>query len=606
MAPEERLRVTFTDIAQQGDAFARHDGEVLFAAYGIPGEEAIVLAKRGRRYFVGEVVDLITQSPHRIAPRCQHFGKCSGCQWQHIDYPFQLALKRQMVERQVRERGSFPNPPVLATLPAAEPWHYRNHARFSVDPQGQLGFIHRESRQFIPIDFCHLMHHWINSVLAELQGKCTGAHQVAVRYGVNTGGWLLQPKLPEIAMESGQPCYEEELMGQRFRISAPSFFQVNTPQAERLVTVLWDCLRPKGTEVVIDVFAGVGTFATLLAPLVGKVVAIEESAAAVKDAAVNITGLDNIEFLQGKAEETLPQLKEVPDAAILDPPRVGCHRKAIAALLQLSPRQVIYVSCDAATLARDLRALCEGGYRLMAVQPVDMFPQTYHVECVATLVRQDSSADLILASASPRRRELLFALGLDFKVITPPQDEHPPATSEQAPERVAEQLALAKAKAVVKEAGLKTVVAADTIVVHQGLVMGKPKDAQEAHQMLRRLRDEEHLVITGVAIINEGRSLVRHASTKVTMRHYSDEEIAAYIASGDALDKAGAYGIQDPLFEPASGVEGCCLNVVGLPLCTLAQMLKDVSFKVRPRPLWALPPQCQECPSRGALTDGPT
>ena len=602
MVSDERLRVTFTDIAPQGDALARHDGEVVFAAGGIPGEEAIVLARRGRRYFVGQVVELITESPHRIAPRCPHFGRCTGCQWQHIDYPFQLALKRGMVVRQLRERGNFPDPPVLATLPTAEAWHYRNHARFSVDSQGQLGFVHKETHDFIPIDFCYLMHPWINSMLAELQGKCAGAHQVAVRYGVNTGRWLLQPKLPEIAMESGQPCYEEELRGRSFRISAPSFFQVNTPQAERLVEVLCDRLYPKGTELVIDVFAGVGTFATLLAPLVAKVVAIEESASAVKDAAVNIMGLGNVEFLQGKAEEMLPQLRDVPDAAILDPPRVGCHRRAIAALLQLSPRKIIYVSCEPATLARDLRALCEGGYRLVAVQPVDMFPQTYHVECVATLVRQDCSPDLILASASPRRRELLFALGRDFEVIAPPQDETPLAISDQAPEQVAEQLALAKAKAIAKGAGVKTVVAADTIVVHQGLMLGKPRDAEEAQQMLRRLRDDEHLVITGVAVINAGRSLVCHASTKVAMRHYSDEEIATYIASGEAVDKAGAYGIQDPLFDPAAGVEGCYLNVVGLPLCTLAQMLEEVGFELRPRPIWALPSQCQECPLRGTLT----
>ncbi|GAF95607.1 unnamed protein product, partial [marine sediment metagenome] len=244
----------------------------------------------------------------------------------------------------------------------------------------------------------------------------------------------------------GQPCYEEELLGRRFRISAPSFFQVNTPQAENLFDVLRDHLQPRGTELVIDVYAGVGTFATLLAPLVGRVIAVEESAAAVKDAAVNITGLDNIEFLQGKAEEVLPQLEGVPDAAVLDPPRVGCHRRALAALLQLSPRRIIYVSCEPATLARDLKALCEGGYRLVAVQPVDMFPQTYHVECVANLVRGDLSPGLVLASASPRRRELLFVLGLDFEAIAPPEDEPLPPDAENV-ERVAEQLALEKAEA---------------------------------------------------------------------------------------------------------------------------------------------------------------
>jgi len=601
MVSEERLRLTFTDIAPQGDALARHDGEVVFAAYGIPGEEAIVLARRRKRYIVGEVVELLSESPHRIAPRCPHFGKCSGCQWQHIDYPFQLALKRQMVARQLRERGNFVDVPVLATVQSPELWHYRNHARFSVDPQGQLGFIRKQTHDFVPIDYCHLMHPGINSVLAALQGKCAGAHQVAVRYGVNTGERLIQPKLSHI--ESGQPCYEEELLGRRFRISAPSFFQVNTPQAESLFDVLRDHLQPKGAELVIDVYAGVGTFATLLAPLVGRVIAIEESAAAVKDAAVNITGLDNIEFLQGKAEGVLPRVEGAPDAAILDPPRLGCHRRALAALLQLSPRRIIYVSCEPATLARDLRALCEGGYRLVAVQPVDMFPQTYHVECVATLVRGDLSPGLVLASASPRRRELFFVLGLDFEAIAPPEDEHLPSDAENV-ERVAEQLALKKAEAIVKVKGEKTVVAADTIVVHRGTIMGKPRDASEAQQMLRRLMGEGHLVVTGVAVLSEGRSHVGHAATTVTMRNYSDEEIADYIASGDALDKAGAYGIQDPLFAPAERVDGCYLNVVGLPLCELAGMLRAAGVSLRERPLWALPPQCQQCEGRGGLVGG--
>jgi MAF protein len=148
----------------------------------------------------------------------------------------------------------------------------------------------------------------------------------------------------------------------------------------------------------------------------------------------------------------------------------------------------------------------------------------------------------------------------------------------------------------------QTVVAADTLVIHQGAVLGKPKDAEEAQQMLRRLRGQEHLVVTGVAVIGAGRSARGHTSTKVVMRSYSDDDIAAYITSGEALDKAGAYGVQDPLLAPASRIEGCYQNVVGLPLCSLALMLEEVGFERRPRPLWALPSQCRECPLRDTLT----
>ena len=423
MSTEERLQLTFSDIAPQGDALARHDGEVVFAAGGIPGEEAVVVARRGRRrFYTGSVVELIRESPNRVEPRCPHFGVCSGCQWQHIDYPFQLELKRGMVERQMRERGGFSDPPVLATLPSLEPWHYRNHARFTEDGEGRLGFVRKDSRDFIPIDQCHIMHPWINETLASLQGRCPGANQVAMRYGVNTGSWLIQPKLKDVDIPTGQPYYEEELLGRRFRISSPSFFQVNTPQAERLFGVVEDGLRLDGGGLVVDVFAGVGTFAALLSPLVGRVIAVEESSAAEKDAAVNIEGLSNIEWVKGRAEDALAALADVPDAAILDPPRTGCHRRTLDALLRLAPRRIAYVSCDPFTLARDLRVLCDGGYRLAAVRPVDMFPHTYHVECVATLVHGDVPPDIILASASPRRRELLHGLGVDFEAVSPPED----------------------------------------------------------------------------------------------------------------------------------------------------------------------------------------
>lgn len=423
MSTEERLQVVFTDIAPQGDALARHDGEVVFAAGGIPGEEAVVVAKRGRRrFYTGSVAELVRGSPHRVEPRCPRFGVCSGCQWQHIDYPYQLELKRGMVQRQMRERGGFSEPPVLATLPAPAPWHYRNHARFTEDGEGRLGFVRKDSRDFVHIDQCHIMHPWINETLASLQGKCAGSHQVALRYGVNTGSWLIQPKLGDADIATGQPYYEEELLGRRFRISSPSFFQVNTAQAERLFRVVADSLRLSGGETVVDVFAGVGTFAALLSPLAGRVIAVEESAAAEKDAAVNIEGLSNIEWVKGRAEDALAEIAGAPQAAILDPPRTGCHRRTLDSLVRLAPRRIAYVSCDPFTLARDLRALCDGGYRLQSIRPVDMFPHTYHVECVATLVHGDVPPDVILASASPRRRELLHALGVDFGSESPPED----------------------------------------------------------------------------------------------------------------------------------------------------------------------------------------
>lgn len=386
----EKLRLSLTDMAFEGGAIGRHDGQVVFAAYGIPGEEAVVeVERRSKDYLMGRVVEVLSPSPYRVEAPCPYYGSCGGCQWQHIDYPFQVELKARIVDEQLRRIGKFEEPPVAATLTAEERWHYRNHARFSTDRQGQLGFVSLVRRRFVRIDHCRIMHPWINGVLERLQGRCAGLHQVAIRYGVRTEQALIHPSLKEIddSIPSGQSSYEEELLGKRFRISGASFFQVNTRQAEVLIEVVREKLALAQDQLLLDAYAGVGTFAVLLAPYVKRVIAIEESPAAVADAVINQAGIKNIVFYQGKVEQILPELRQRPQAAILDPPRVGCHPDVIAAVLKRPPARLVYVSCDPATLGRDLRALCQGGYRLQEVQPVDMFPQTFHIECVATLVR---------------------------------------------------------------------------------------------------------------------------------------------------------------------------------------------------------------------------
>jgi 23S rRNA (uracil1939-C5)-methyltransferase len=610
------LTLELTGLGRLGEALSEVDGKPVYVFGGIPGETVVAEVIRERRgYFAAEVVEVLKPSPHRVEPPCPYFGACTGCQFQHISYERQLEMKREAVVDALVRVGELDGGIVGETLPSPEPLGYRNHARFTIskpEPRpGRIGYVHREKRQHVEIDRCLLMADWINEAVEKLQGNVAETTQLSLRYGVNTGDWLLQPTFsePSVPMASGQKHYKEELLGHTFQVSSPSFFQVNTHQAERMMTRVIEALELTGNETIVDAYAGVATFAVLLADHVKRAIAVEESASALIDARVNVAGIANVELRQARTEDVLAELvAEGVDAIILDPPRTGCMPGTIDALLDSPPRRIVYVSCEPETLARDLALLTAGPFTLDSVTPVDMFPQTQHVESVSILTfdaerhaQLQARSQLVLASASPRRHEIVSRLGLDVDVATNDVEE-PPARPDQEPQDVAVERALIKARAsaALRESG--TIVGADTVVEVDGEVLGKPVDGDDAWRMLRALRNREHRVITGVALIDAATGDERTAfrATRVIMRDYGDDEIESYIASGGPFDKAGSYAVQHEGFSPAAEVRGCYLNVVGLPVCTLLKEAERFGLRITPKPdlRWPELSLCPECAKR--------
>ena len=392
---KEYARLRLTKVGSLGDMTAEYQGRDIPVFGGIDGElvDARIYRFKRRRIEIvmAMVVDVIESSKSRISPPCSYFGNCSGCQWQHIDYPYQLELKKRIVLQEFSSYQSLSSVEVLDVISSPSQFFYRNHARFTVRFGGQLGFSNRITRRFVRIDECMLMSEKINETLAELQDKSSETTNLSVRVGINTDDLLIQPKLsnPDITLETGQRWYVEKMKGINFRVASPSFFQVNTVQAENMIDIVGDLLNLTGRETLLDAYAGVGTFAILLSDRAGKVIAIEESSSAVEDAKFVAENIENVQFVLGRTEDVMADLDTEIDALILDPPRVGCHPDALDAILRYTPKKIAYVSCDPSTLARDLDILLQGDYLIDHVQPIDMFPQTYHVECVVSLSLRD-------------------------------------------------------------------------------------------------------------------------------------------------------------------------------------------------------------------------
>ncbi len=391
----EIIDLELTAMTHGGRALGRHDGRPFFVPSGIPGERVLARVTQDKRsYAFAEIVDVIREAPERTAPRCFHFGVCGGCHWQHIDYAAQLRFKRDVVVEQMARIGGLRDAVVHPTIASPDPWLYRSHATFHVASAGRLGFVGSDDRTVIPLDECHIIRpelgEWLDSLRSEhfKRGE-------RVRLQIGSGGERL---IARSGGRNGEPDDEASIASaervhyavkeRQFQVTGGSFFQVNLPQAETLVDLVLDRLALSGGERVLDLYSGVGLFTAFLAERAGQVTAVEIYAPAVRDAEINLAGFANVDLRVGTIEAALPPGQV--DAAVIDPPRAGMKPQALVALVERAPGKIVYVSCDPATLARDARRLVESGYRLIDVQPVDMFPQTYHVESVAAFEKADS------------------------------------------------------------------------------------------------------------------------------------------------------------------------------------------------------------------------
>ncbi len=397
--------------AYGGSMLARHQGRAAFVAYGLPGERVRARLRTDKRdHLFAEAISIERQSPERIEPHCPHYGpgRCGGCHYQHAHYAAQLVYKQRVVTEQFARIAKLPETVVHPTLPSPDAWRYRAHATFHVTPGGKLGYIMTDGRSVLAIDACPLLMPALAQLYDAVRGHdFRGAETVRLQVGTEKDALIaITPKqgqrvdldLPGSASVClllpggrsrtvrGAGSVHYRIGEHRFRVTAGSFFQVNPPQAAQLVRLAADHLQVQPGDRVLDLYAGVGLFSAPLAQRGARLVAVESFALAALDARHNLAGM-TAEVMTAEVEHALGTLDAPFADAVLDPPRAGLKPAALAALTRLQPDRIAYVSCDPTTLARDARRLVDSGYRLLDVQPVDMFPQTYHIECVARFTR---------------------------------------------------------------------------------------------------------------------------------------------------------------------------------------------------------------------------
>lgn len=446
MKKDDLIEVTIEDLSEEGTGIGKFEGMTFFIKDAVIGDRVRAkIMKLKKTYGFARLMEVLTPSPDRVEPLCPVARQCGGCQIQAMSYEAQLAFKTRKVENNLKRIGKFEEIPMESIIGMEDPFHYRNKAQFPFgkNRDGKIitGFYAGRTHSIIENTSCHLGKEvneeilekilaWMNAFHVEPYNEATGKglmRHSLIRCGFRTGEIMvclvingrkipgeealvdslkIIPGMTSISLNVnkektnvilgrevinlwGRPYIEDYIGEVKYQISPLSFFQVNPVQTERLYGKALEYAGLTGEETVWDLYCGIGTISLFLARKARKVYGVEIIPDAIEDARRNasLNGFTNTEFYVGKAEEVLPEKYEKEgvraDVIVVDPPRKGCDETLLSTMVKMQPERIVYVSCDSATLARDLRYLCDNGYELKRVCPADMFPQTVHVEtCV--------------------------------------------------------------------------------------------------------------------------------------------------------------------------------------------------------------------------------
>ena len=442
----EELELTVDSVTLEGAGVGRVDGFAVFVPGVLTGERMrIHVIKVTSSYAVGKLLEVLEPSPHRVEPKCPVYARCGGCAFGHVTYAEELRIKERQVTDALTRLGGLKEVPLRPILGMDQPERYRNKGAFpcSMAEHGPaFGFYAPRSHRLVPVADClieqegvcravNAVKTWADRFHIQPYDERTGRgclrHAVA---RVTTAGELMavvvsKGELPHkqelidalsfvdsvywnrndrntnvifgdsFTLLSGKPTLREPLLGLAFEVSPRSFLQVNPVQTQKLYGAALELLDPQSNETVADVYCGIGTISLLLAQRAGQIIGVEVVPEAVENARENAArnGIRNASFLCAPAEDALPKIVadgQVIDCLVVDPPRKGCAPQVIDAILTSGARRMVYVSCNPATLARDVRLLTAGGFAVQVVQPVDMFPRCGHCESVVKLTRTGS------------------------------------------------------------------------------------------------------------------------------------------------------------------------------------------------------------------------